>query len=66
MAATIKVGPINHVTNQSIRKTIFCPKWKLGKIVPLYKGKPADRLRPEAYRPITILPVVSKRVEIQV
>ena len=32
-------------------------------MVPLYKGKPEDHLRPEAYRPISILPVVSKIVE---
>ena len=38
----------------------------MGKLIPLYKGKPLDRLSPEAYRPVSILPSVSKLVERQV
>ena len=46
LAAATLCGPINNVMNLSITKTTFCPKWKIGKIVPLYKGKPLDRMQP--------------------
>ena len=65
-AAGILAAPINHITNLSITKTTFCSKWKLGKLVPLYKGKALDRMDTAAYRPIALLPVVSKVVERQV
>ena len=63
IAASILLAPIKHVVNISICKQIYCPKWKIGKLVPLFKGKPEDRLLPTSYRPISILPVISKIVE---
>ena len=66
IAAVTLCRPLNHITNLSILKQTFCPKWKLGKLIPLYKGSPLDKLKPESYRPISLLPVVAKLVERQV
>ena len=37
--------------------------WKIGRVVPVHKGKGLPRHLPASYRPITLLPVVSKLVE---
>ena len=42
-AAGLLCGPINHITNMSIRSGIFCNKWKLGKVIPLFRG---DQMTP--------------------
>ena len=61
--AAVLCGPICHIVNQSISSGKFCSKWKLGKTIPLFKGGKANKFRPEAYRPIAILPVISKLCE---
>ena len=55
--------PLNHIVNLSITKSTFANKWKLGRIVPIYKGKGKDRTTPESYRPVSLLPAVSKVIE---
>ena len=55
--------PLNHIVNLSITKSTFANKWKLGRIVPIYKGKVKDRTTPESYRPVSLLPAVSKVIE---
>ena len=40
----------------------FPPKWKIAKVVPLYKGK-GSKLEPQNYRPVAILPILSKVLE---
>ena len=62
VAATVS-RPLQHVLNLSISKQKFCNKWKLGRLIPLYKGGKLSRQAPKAYRPITILPVVAKMAE---
>ena len=55
--------PLTHICNISISGSTFVNKWKLGKVIPLFKGKGLDRLSPKSYRPISLLPVTSKLVE---
>ena len=47
----------------SIRQSKFINHWKIGKVVPLYKGKSSDQLSPKGYRPISLLPLISKIAE---
>ena len=62
VAATLG-RPLQHVVNLSIKKKIFCNKWKIGKIIPLFKGGKLDRQQPSSYRPIAILPIIAKIAE---
>ena len=62
-AAGILYKPLNYVINISISKQEFIPKWKIGKLLPLYKGKGLDKRDPNSYRPISLLPVVGKMIE---
>ena len=54
--------PITHLINQSIETSIFPNKWKLSKVVPLYKGK-GNEESPANYRPISLLNPMSKILE---
>ena len=61
--AGILHGPITHVINCSISTSKFATKWKIGKLLPLHKGKGLDHQDPKSYRPISLLPVLGKIVE---
>ena len=61
--AQILHGPITHIVNCSIRTSKFASKWKIGKLLPLHKGKGLDPLSPKSYRPISLLPILGKIVE---
>ena len=56
--ATTIMKPIQHILNTSIQSQMFCNKWKLGKLLPLFKGEGCDRLSTKLYRPISILPII--------
>ena len=60
MAAATLYNPLMFIINLSIESGKFCNRWKLAKLVPLHKGKGKSRLKPESFRPISILPVCSK------
>ncbi|CAB4034905.1 Hypothetical predicted protein, partial [Paramuricea clavata] len=47
--------------NLSLRTGIFVTDWKLARVQPMYKSD--DRSKCENYRPISILPLVSKNFE---
>ena len=51
-----------HIVNLSIQTNKFPTKWKIAKIIPLYKGK-GCKLDPKNYRPVAILPILSKVLE---
>ena len=55
--------PVQHVLNLSISKQKFSMRWKLGKVKPLLKSFELDQLSPGSYRPICLLPTVSKMTE---
>ena len=50
-----------HIYNCSLRTGIFPQKWKVAKIVPLYKG--GDRKSVNNYRPVSLLPIPGKLLE---
>ena len=54
--------PITYLINQCIETSIFPNKWKLSKVVPLYKGKGSED-NPTNYRPISLLNPMSKILE---
>ena len=47
--------------NKSIKSATFPESWKIAKVIPLYKKNSKDD--PNNYRPISILPVLSKLLE---
>ena len=55
-------NPYVHI-NSSIENSNFIAKWKIGRLLPLYKGKGLDIHSPDSYRPISLLPVLSKLTE---
>jgi hypothetical protein len=58
----IIVHSVCHILNLSLVSNKFPTKWKIAKIVPLYKGK-GSKLDPKNYRPVAILPILSKVLE---
>ena len=57
-----ELGPaITHIVNLSISQKCFPDAWKKSKVVPLYKKD--DQLNPKNYRPVSILPILSKVLE---
>ena len=51
-----------HILNLSLQTNKFPTKWKIAKVVPLYKGK-GSKIDPKNYRPVAILPILSKVLE---
>ena len=58
----IIVPSVCHILNLSIISNKFPTKWKIAKVVPLYKGK-GSKLDPKNFRPVAILPILSKVLE---
>ena len=61
IAAPFVSDSITYICNQSIITSIFPDKWKEGKVRPLHKNGPRDDTN--NYRPISVLPVISKLLE---
>lgn len=53
--------PLHHIINMSLETATFPSAWKRAKLVPIFKS--GDRKNPENYRPISVLPVLSKLLE---
>ena len=56
------VPSVCHILNLSLQTNKFPSKWKIAKVVPLFKGK-GSKLDPKNYRPVAILPILSKVLE---
>ena len=54
---------VTHIVNLSIRSSVYPTKWKHAKVIPLLKPGSDDYLAPKSYRPVALLPVVSKMLE---
>ena len=52
---------VTHIINLSISSKTFPGAWKNSKVVPLYKKD--DSLNPKNYRPVAIIPILSKILE---
>ena len=63
IAASSLLAPIQFLINLSISTQNFPSQWKIGKVVPIFKGNGLSRVTPDSYRPISLLPVTSKIVE---
>ncbi|KAG7526776.1 hypothetical protein JOB18_045141 [Solea senegalensis] len=59
--STTLIPPITHLANLSIIQSFFPPHWKQAIVTPIFKS--GDRNIVSNYRPISILPVISKIVE---
>ena len=58
------VAPVfTHIVNLSIRFSVFPEVYKWAKVVPLLKSSTADTTLPKSYRPVALLPVLSKVLE---
>ena len=66
---TVKLGceilapALMHVINLSITTSTFPDAWKWHKVIPLLKSSECDKLLPKSYRPVALLPVLSKILE---
>ena len=56
--AKVLAKSITELFNLSIEKSIFPDACKIAKLKPLYKK--GSKLEPKNYRPISLLPIVSK------
>ena len=61
LAAPCIAEGITFICNSSIRSSCFPDKWKEAKVSPLHKSGPLEEIN--NYRPISILPVLSKVLE---
>ena len=52
---------LTHIVNLSITNRSFPSSWKKSKVIPLHKKD--DPLNPKNYRPVAIVPVLSKILE---
>lgn len=59
-AASVLAGPLSFLINLSLRTSTVPSDWKISKVIPLHKGGTKDMTN---YRPISILPVISKILE---
>ena len=60
-AGPVIVRSLTHIINLSVRSGYFPDKWKISKVLPVYK----ENIKSDAnnYTPISILPIVSKIIE---
>ena len=54
---------LTHIVNLSIQTSTFPELWKHAKVVPLLMPGSEDLLAPKSYRPVALLPVLSKVLE---
>ena len=55
------VPAVTHIINLSISNRKFPSSWKKSKVIPLYKKE--DPLNPKNYRPVAMVPILSKILE---
>jgi hypothetical protein len=59
----VLAGPISHLVNRSLAEGRLPAAYKIGLVHPIHKGKGKPREDPGSYRPVTILPAMSKVLE---
>jgi hypothetical protein len=59
--ANVIAKPLTHIINSSLTTGVFPTDWKLSKLIPIPKSKPYNRV--ENYRPISVIPAISKVIE---
>ena len=63
LAGDYLIPPIRHIINLSIKQNTFVTKWKIARTIPVQKSPEASRMDPAMYRPISLLPTLSKLTE---
>ena len=63
MARPHIVPALTHIVNLSLSTLTFPSAFKVSKVVPLLKGKDSPTAEPKSYRPVALLPVMSKVLE---
>ena len=63
-SAAVISAPLCYLINLSIKTGVFPTEWKVAKIAPIFKSGSPNFI--DNYRPISILPVISKILEKQV
>ncbi|CAB3998795.1 Hypothetical predicted protein [Paramuricea clavata] len=61
IAAPVISDSLTYIFNQAITLSIFPDEWKTARVIPLYKN--GQRNMPGNYRPISVLPTISKIME---
>ncbi len=64
LSADIIAPSLTYILNLSLDTGIYVDDWKRARVIPIYKSE--DRRKCENYRPISILPIVSKVFEREV
>jgi hypothetical protein len=59
----VLAGPISHLVNRSLAEGRVPAAFKIGLVHPIHKGKGKPREDPGSYRPVSILPAMSKVLE---
>ena len=65
LSAHIIAPVLTHIVNLSITTSTFPTIWKYAKAIPLLKSPDSDPLLSKSYRPVALLPVLSKVVTTQ-
>eukprot|EP00794_Sanderia_malayensis_P019561 gene19561-21491_t len=60
-SAELISAPLTHLINLSLKTSIFPTDWKAAKVIPTHKS--GVHSNPDNYRPISVLPVISKVIE---
>ena len=63
LVADLLAPPLAHIINLSVSTSTFPEIWKFAKVVPLLKSMSCDPLLPKSYRPVALLPILSKIME---
>ena len=63
LAADLIAPAMTHIINLSISTSTFPDTWKFAKVIPLLKSMSSDPLLPKSYRPVALLPILSKVME---
>jgi hypothetical protein len=59
----VLASPIAHLINRSLASGVVPSGFKIGCVIPIHKGKGKSTTDPASYRPISILPALSKVLE---
>jgi hypothetical protein len=62
----VLAGPVAHLINRSLAEGKVPAQFKIGRVHPIHKGKGKPREDPASYRPVSILPALSKVMEAHV
>jgi hypothetical protein len=59
----ILAGPVSHLVNRSLAEGCVMAAFKVGRVHPIHKGKGKPQKDRGSYRPVLILPAMSKVLE---